>query len=255
MIWFTSDWHFGHDREFIWKPRGFTSIQEHDERIIIRHNNLVAPDDDVYVLGDLMLGDNEHGLDCIRRMKGKLHIIRGNHDTDRRIELYRSLPAVVEICDAKYLRERGYHFFLSHYPSLTGNLEKESLKQMTCNIFGHTHQKAQFYNDIPYMVCVCMDALDCFPLSIGEIISKMQSKVKECKAFLDEEQESPAVAKVKHDRRMIEANWDLYSYEVQNCDKCVWQGRECSGPVLSDKIKCPTGITYKRDPPDGGYYD
>lgn len=240
MIWFTSDWHFGHDREFIWKPRGFTSIQEHDERIIIRHNNLVAPDDDVYVLGDLMLGDNEHGLNCIRRMKGKLHIIRGNHDTDRRIELYRSLPAVVEICDAKYLRERGYHFFLSHYPSLTGNLEKESLKQMTCNIFGHTHQKAQFYNDIPYMVCVCIDALDCFPLSIGEIISKMQSKVKECKSFLgEEEQLSPDEA--------------FRRYKIEECDKCVWSN-SCPGPVPLVKPKCPQGFTYKRDPPDGGYY-
>lgn len=240
MIWFTSDWHFGHDREFVWKPRGFSNIQEHDERIIIRHNNLVAPDDDVYVLGDLMLGDNEHGLDCIRRIKGKLHIIRGNHDTDRRIELYRSLPAVVEICDAKYLRERGYHFFLSHYPSLTGNLEKESLKQMTCNIFGHTHQKAQFYNDIPYMVCVCVDALDCFPLSIDEIISKMQSKVKECKSFLgEEEQLSPDEA--------------FRRYKIEECDKCVWSN-SCPGPVPLVKPKCPQGFTYKRDPPDGGYY-
>ena len=184
MIWFTSDWHFGHDREFIWKPRGFTSIQEHDEALIANHNMVVAPEDDVYVLGDLMLGDNEHGLDCAKRMNGKLHIIRGNHDTDRRIELYRSLPAVVEICDAKYLRADGYHFFLSHYPSLTGNLEKESLKQMTCNIFGHTHQQAQFYNDIPYMVCVCVDATCGFPLSLVGVINRMQDKARECKSYL-----------------------------------------------------------------------
>ena len=197
MIWFTSDWHFGHDREFIWKPRGFSSLQEHDEAIIANHNRIVAPNDDVYVLGDLMLGDNEHGLDCVKRMNGKLHIIRGNHDTDRRIELYRSLPAVVEICDAKYLRAQGYHFFLCHYPTLTGNLEKESLKQMTCNIFGHTHQESLFYNDIPYMVCACVDATSGYPLSIDEVIRKMQDKVRECKAFLGEEQESPAVTKIK----------------------------------------------------------
>ena len=42
-----------------------------------------------------------------------------------------------------------------------------------------------------------------------------------------------------------------------NCDKCVWQYNSCSGPVhKANKIEftCPTGLVYKRDPPDGGYY-
>lgn len=251
MDWFTSDWHFGHDREFIWKPRGFDSLKEHDETIIARHNNLVSPDDDVYVLGDLMLGDNEYGLSCVKRMKGKLHIIRGNHDTDRRIELYRSLPAVVEICDAKYLRCKGYHFFLCHYPTMTGNLEKESLKQMTCNIFGHTHQKAQFYNDIPYMICVCMDALDCYPVCAAEIISKMGNKVQECKAFLGNEENPPLDPKLQLQFKQE----DRRRYILENCDKCVWQGsRTCIGP-LGFPSECPPTCKYKRDPPDGGYYD
>ena len=33
-IWITSDLHFGHDREFIWKARGFNSIEEMNETII-----------------------------------------------------------------------------------------------------------------------------------------------------------------------------------------------------------------------------
>jgi calcineurin-like phosphoesterase family protein len=33
-IWFTSDTHFGHQKEFIWGPRGFKSSKEHDEAII-----------------------------------------------------------------------------------------------------------------------------------------------------------------------------------------------------------------------------
>ena len=34
QIWLTSDWHFGHDREFLWHPRGFESIYENDKEII-----------------------------------------------------------------------------------------------------------------------------------------------------------------------------------------------------------------------------
>ena len=40
-IWFTSDLHFGHDREFLWGPRGFENIQEHDAVIFEKWNSVV----------------------------------------------------------------------------------------------------------------------------------------------------------------------------------------------------------------------
>lgn len=33
-IWFTSDLHFGHNKSFLYEPRGFNSIEEHDATII-----------------------------------------------------------------------------------------------------------------------------------------------------------------------------------------------------------------------------
>lgn len=249
-IFVTSDWHFGHDREFIWKPRGFQNLEEHDETIIHNHNTFVAPEDDVYVLGDLMLGDAEHGLDCIKRMNGKLHIVLGNHDTDRRVALYRSLPQVVEIADAIKLKYNGYHFFLCHYPTMTGNLERESLKQMTCNIFGHTHQKTYFYNDIPYMFHCGVDSNMCYPVPIPEVIGMMKAKVEECKSFLDEPEEP---------KPKVKDTWEndefLRTYKESECDKCVWFSNSCSGPTFNcGRPHCPPGMKYKRDPPDGGYY-
>ena len=50
-IFLTSDLHFNHDREFVWKVRGFTSVQEMNETIVKNWNSVVNPDDDVYVLG------------------------------------------------------------------------------------------------------------------------------------------------------------------------------------------------------------
>lgn len=184
-IFLTSDWHFGHDREFIWGPRGFNSIGEHDAEIIARHNSLVKPDDDVYVLGDLMLGDNEHGLRCINRMNGRLHIIIGNHDTEKRKGLYiERLDNLVQIQYATMFKWNGYHFYCSHYPSYTGNLERESLKQMTLDLFGHTHQKSNFYQDIPFMYHVGLDSHNGYPVEINEIVRDMNAKVDECKDFL-----------------------------------------------------------------------
>ena len=187
-IWLTSDWHFGHDREFIWKARGFASVEDMNEHIIAAHNAVVKPDDDVYVLGDLMLGDSEKGIECIKRMNGKLHIVWGNHDTDSRKAKYAELPNVVECNHVIVLKYKKHHFYMSHYPTLTGNLEKESLTQMTLNLFGHTHQQTNFYMDMPYLYHVGVDSHKCFPVSLDDIIEEMHQKVRECKEFLGDEE-------------------------------------------------------------------
>lgn len=46
----------------------------------------------------------------------------------------------------------------------------------------------------------------------------------------------------------------LRIYKIENCDRCVWQGYTCSGPVFISEPECPPCLNFKRDPPDGGYY-
>ena len=183
-IWVTSDWHFAHDRGFIYEPRGFYDVWEAADTILRNHNSLVAPEDDVYVCGDLMLNDNEAGLAYIKSMNGKLHIIRGNHDTDTRVALYKELPNVVEVVDACYIHYGKYHFYLTHFPCLTGNLEKESLKQMTLNIHGHTHSQLKFFQDMPFCFHCGVDAHDNEPVLLDDVIQMCEDKVLECKAQL-----------------------------------------------------------------------
>lgn len=185
MIWISSDLHFNHDREFIWGARGFTSVEQMNENIIFKHNLCVQPDDDVYILGDLCLGDLEKGRECLSRLNGRLHVIYGNHDTPRRKQMYSELPNFVEAADALTLTYKKYHFYLSHYPTLTSNLEKESLHQMTLCLYGHTHQKTNFFEDRPYMYHVGVDSHNCFPSSFDEIIVEIKEKVNECKFYLD----------------------------------------------------------------------
>ncbi len=185
-IWLTSDFHFGHNREFIWKARGYSSIEEMNEIQIEKFNSLVQSDDVVYILGDLMLGDNDKGIECLRRLNGNKYFVRGNHDTDTRVRLYtdEQNANLTFLGDATTLKYRKYHFYMSHYPALTGNLEKESLHQMTLNLFGHTHQSTNFYEDRPYMYHVGIDSHDGYPVLLDNIIEEMKNKVEECKAFL-----------------------------------------------------------------------
>ena len=189
-IFLTSDWHFLHDREFVWKVRGFDSVNAMNEAIIERHNAVVSSDDDVYVLGDLSLGGGgnevlEAAQRLIERLNGRIHIVLGNHDTPKRIEMYQKCANVVEVCGyAAMLRYKGYHFYLSHFPTLTSNLEKETLKQCTINLFGHTHQSSNFHEDRPYMYHTGCDSHNCSPVLLDDAIEEMKAKVKECEEQL-----------------------------------------------------------------------
>lgn len=187
-IFLTSDTHFGHDREFLWGPRGFTNSQEHDEAVIKNWNETVSPDDIVYHLGDLMLGDNAHGIECVKRLNGHIKLIRGNHDTDARWKLYGTLPNVELIGWADVIKYKKYNFYLSHHPTLTSNLEKAPhLRMHLINLYGHTHQMGKFYQDMPYMFHVGLDSNNNRPILLDDAIELMKEETKRCIALLGED--------------------------------------------------------------------
>ena len=180
MIFCTSDLHLGHDKDFVVQARGFETVEEMNAEIIRRWNERVYPDDDVYVLGDLTLGDVEEGIRLIAKLNGYLHIIRGNHDTDKKVERYLELPNVVSVQYADVLKYGKAVFWLGHYPTITANYDDDKpwAKHVVC-LFGHTHQEQPFYNDNPYMYNVGMDAHNCTPITIDEIIADIRKKKEE----------------------------------------------------------------------------
>ena len=183
-IWFTSDLHFNHDRQFIWGPRGFSNVYEMNNTIIKNWNEVVDVDDDVYVLGDLMLGDNWAGRKCLTNLKGKIHIILGNHDTATRQEIYKELHNVVEVCYATQIKIDGWNFYLSHYPAMTCNLEKDFGKHCLLNLYGHTHQKDNFYNGLPFCYHVGLDSHNNKLVSFEQVIEDITKEVKDCEYYL-----------------------------------------------------------------------
>lgn len=184
MIFVTSDLHLYHAREFVYKPRGFDNVHDMNEAICNNWNRVVGVEDDVYLLGDVMLNNNEAGIKLLKSLKGKIHIIIGNHDTDSRVALYKDCWNVEEVVYATKIKYNGYHFYMSHYPTYTGNLNKERLKQMTCCLYGHTHQTTNFFNDIPFMYHVGVDSHNCTPVLLDDVIVEMEKKCIECKEML-----------------------------------------------------------------------
>ena len=45
---------------------------------------------------------------------------------------------------------------------------------MTLNLYGHTHQKTDFYENKPFMFHCGMDSNNCCPILLDDIIEKMK---------------------------------------------------------------------------------
>ena len=171
MDYFTSDLHIGHDKEFIWKARGFNSVEEHDTQILKNWNNIVTYEDTVYILGDLCMDGNEKEWNRIyENLNGKIIFIVGNHDTANKVDRY-IFDYEMECWGlaAIYKHSKKYRFYLSHYPTYTANYDDDKSHPII-NLYGHTHQKEKFFNNNPYMYNVALDAHDCTPISIDDII-------------------------------------------------------------------------------------
>lgn len=69
-IFLSSDYHLNHNKDFIYKARGFECVEDMNEEIVKRHNEVVRWDDDIYLLGDLMLMNDEEGIKYLRRLNG-----------------------------------------------------------------------------------------------------------------------------------------------------------------------------------------
>ena len=175
MDFFTSDLHIGHDKEFIWKARGFNSIEEHDTQILLRWNAAVSPKDTVYILGDLGMGGNLLEWNRIFKvLNGHIKFIHGNHDTITKIDLYTNDYGMEDLgLTAMYRYSKKRSFYLSHYPTLVGNHEED---RFFYNLSGHTHSIDKFQYGWGKVYNVAMDAHNCTPVSIEQIIRDIEKE-------------------------------------------------------------------------------
>lgn len=115
--YFTADTHTGHGRIIDYCNRPFKSVEEMDETIIQRFNELLRPGDTLYHLGDVCW--SKYNLDrFFGRLPGvQVHLIYGNHDKWLRKPKPQDIHRT--ICSAKDLDSYGTgqaHALLCHYP-------------------------------------------------------------------------------------------------------------------------------------------
>lgn len=171
MIYFTSDLHFGHDKDFIYSPRGFKSVYEMNETLVKNWNEVVEHGDTVYVLGDSLMGVSEKNISYMHQLKGDIKIILGNHDSAPRIELYKNSYNMEVLGYSTPLKIGKQMFFISHYPTLCANDSKKIV-----NLCGHLHTKNKFLQIKDGIYHVEVDAHGCYPISIESIRKDLRYK-------------------------------------------------------------------------------
>ncbi len=80
-IWFTADFHFGHNNIIRYCNRPFRSVEEMDQTILDRLNASVKANDILYFLGDFCIGSKAKALEHRKQIRcKKIFAVPGNHD-------------------------------------------------------------------------------------------------------------------------------------------------------------------------------
>ena len=78
--WFTSDLHLGHANIIEYCDRPFADVEEMNRALVERWNQVVAADDEVWVLGDMAMGSIDDSIALVSGLAGRKVLLAGNHD-------------------------------------------------------------------------------------------------------------------------------------------------------------------------------
>lgn len=186
QIWLTSDTHFSHQQAFLYEPRGFSSVNEMNQKIVEYWNSIVKEEDIIYHLGDLCLSNNQDAIKYIKKLNGTIKWIRGNHcSTNRVLEIQDNCNNIHIIGDmntsySTIIKHGKLTCYLSHYPVLTANYDDKHFNQHVINFHGHIHSRTPWINlRNPFMYDVGMDAHDCYPVHIETAIADIRNRWNE----------------------------------------------------------------------------
>ena len=170
MIFFTADLHLGHANIIKHCDRPFTTVEEMDEHLISAWNKSVRPNDSVYIIGDLIFRSAASPDSYLSKLRGKKHLILGNHDKDwvkkaDMSEHFISVERFAEISDGQH------KITLCHYPLMSWN----HMAKGSYMIHGHIHNNHEaFYfpmlRQMPNLLNAGVEINDYRPVSFDDLV-------------------------------------------------------------------------------------
>lgn len=166
-IWFTADLHFLHKKivEICNRP---TTIEDHDQWLIDRFNNVVAKNDTIYILGDVSMGNRVKTELLLSKLHGEKFLILGNHDNC--IANSTHFKQITQIKNFTFTSPsaNNIHIVLCHYP--LASWERRIHGSM--HLFGHVHGR---FENTRLSFDIGVDANDWYPLSLRQVLEKFKT--------------------------------------------------------------------------------
>lgn len=163
-VFFTADTHFGHAAARALYRRPFPSVAAMDEAMVSRWNEAVGPDDDVWHLGDFVVGPRkgeaaaEAAAALLARLNGRKHLIIGNNDPPA----VAALPGWASAAHYAELEVDGAGVVLCHYAFRTWR----NAGRGWVNLHGHSHGRLR--PPLPRQADVGVDAHDFRPVTLAQ---------------------------------------------------------------------------------------
>ncbi len=156
---FTADTHFHHGGALGLYHRPFASVAAMDQAMLQRWNDTVAPEDEVWHLGDFALRLRpEAAAALLQQLHGRKHLITGNNDTPETV----ALPGWASTQPYAEIEQDGTRLVLCHYAFRTWN----GMGRGALNLHGHSHGRLK---PLPRQVDVGVDVWDFRPVTLAQI--------------------------------------------------------------------------------------
>lgn len=183
MIYYISDLHFFDKPTFDKCSRSFR-FEEFEKVIVSRWNKKVIDVDDVFILGDICEANLKETLSILNKLKGKKHLIVGNHD-EKFIDEFIKSNLFESIDYIKLINDNGRLVCLCHYPLMDWN----EFNRGSYHVFGHVHNKTEkngyaykqikdYYKD-KFAYNAGVDVIDFEPKTLDELIKLKEEKINE----------------------------------------------------------------------------
>ncbi|MFF8801257.1 MULTISPECIES: metallophosphoesterase family protein [unclassified Methylobacterium] len=161
-VLFTSDTHFGHHGAIGHSDRPFRDVEEMNRLLVEAWNATVGKRDTVFHLGDFAhKASPETCAEIFSRLNGQKHLIRGNHDRKRTLEL-----PWESIHERLTVRVGGHKVILDHYPMRSW----DSAYHGSLHLFGHVHGK---FEGTSQSCDVGVDLWQYRPVTLDEILPRL----------------------------------------------------------------------------------
>jgi calcineurin-like phosphoesterase family protein len=134
MNLYISDLHFGHKNVIRFDHRPFPDVEEMDKVLITRWNGRVAPDDDVYIVGDFAFHNEKPEEWYLEQLKGRKHLVIGNHD-NRLLKNEKAMSYFEMVDKMMHVVDMGNQICLCHFPIADWN----GMYRGSWHIYGHIH--------------------------------------------------------------------------------------------------------------------